>query len=97
MLAQGDKNFLHFFQRHLKCEFLCEMLGFLNIRNEFNFFLKNPAIISMLKQICTLSLKVIFFVLYVYYNNPSPQGCEAVYRDTIKRYNWMKKSGGMGK
>lgn len=51
----------------------------------------------MLKQICTLSLKVIFFVLYVYYNNPSPQGCEAVYRDTIKRYNWMKKSGGMGK
>lgn len=28
MLSQGNKNFLHSFQRHLKSEFLCEMLGF---------------------------------------------------------------------
>lgn len=28
MLTQGVENFLHSFQRHVKSEFLCAMLGF---------------------------------------------------------------------
>ena len=36
----------------------------------------------MLKQICTLSVRMIFFSLCIC-NSPSPQGCKAVYKTTI--------------
>lgn len=48
------------------------MLRFLNISNEFKFLIK-PAVINMLKQICTLTLRMILRITPLFATIPLPR------------------------